>query len=230
MLKRPSCNLVSHVFLFLSLFDIDFPLELNNAEGAHKKALSELDQMRYQMVTMEQERLAMVAEVEAQIECALLSMQVELDEDDSDYESRPSSRLSSASGTHTPHTGGNRTPHRKHSDASRKGMRSYATDSTFVEYEEIIPVMYRPMNTVNVIEEEDEPPISPISPSKKKRFSFNATDEPGNNNNNHQDAMVAVDEGISEKSDRIAQKVLQIQKKVSRVPVLPLHNLTSSLA
>lgn len=177
--------------------------------------------MRQQMLVMEQERLEMVAEVEAQIERALLSMQVEMDDDDeSDYDSRPNSRMSSASGartpqtsgTRTPHSSGTRTPHRKHSDASRK--RSYTTESTLVDYDDIVPIMdrpERPTNIVNVIEEEDEPPISPISPSKKKRFS--ASEEP--ENNRHQDAMVAVDEGITEKSDRIAQKVLQIQKKVS---------------
>jgi hypothetical protein len=162
--------------------------------------------MREAMVKMEQERLEMVAEVEAQIERALQSMQVDL-EDDSDYESRPPSRLSSRSAS------GTRTPHRKHSDASRhKQLRSYGTDSTLVDYdlkEDNLPSIDRSTDTVIEEEEEEAPPrpISPISPSKKKRFSAEVREGP-------QDAMVAVDEGISEKSDRIAQKVLQIQRKV----------------
>ncbi|KAI6133068.1 AEX-3 domain-containing protein [Pisolithus croceorrhizus] len=46
-----------------------------------------------------------------------------------------------------------------------------------------------------------------VSPTRKKRFS--ATQE-----ETVQDGMTAVDEGISERSDRIAQKVLQIQQKL----------------
>jgi len=54
-----------------------------------------------------------------------------------------------------------------------------------------------------VIEEEDE---GAQSPTKKNRFSASGGDG--------QDGMTAVDEGISERSDRIAAKVLQIQQKV----------------
>jgi nicotinamide N-methyltransferase len=183
--------------------------ELTQAETAHQQALTELEQMREAMVKMEQERLEMVAEVEAQIERALLSMQVDMDDDESDYESRSGSRMSTRSGARTPHTGGARTPNRKHSDASYQGHRSHSgTESTLVDYENrepetIIPVVDR---STDIIEEEEEPPLSP----NKKRFS--AYEEIINT---HQDAMVAVDQGITEKSDRIAQKVLQIQKKVS---------------
>jgi hypothetical protein len=55
-----------------------------------------------------------------------------------------------------------------------------------------------------VIEEEDE---APQSPTKKNRFSASGVD-------GQQDGMTAVDEGISERSDRIAAKVLQIQQKL----------------
>lgn len=182
----------------------DPTLELNAAEGAHRDAITELEKMRDAMVKMEQERLEMVAEVEAQIERALQSMQVDLD-DDSDYESRPVSRMSSHSAS------GTRTPHRKHSDAARhKQLRSYGTESTLVDYDlkdDVLPSIDRPTDTV-IEEEEEETPPEPISPSKKKRFSATEVQE------GPQDAMVAVDEGISEKSDRIAQKVLQIQRKV----------------
>lgn len=44
----------------------------------------------------------------------------------------------------------------------------------------------------------------------KKRFSA----EGNRIDKNHQDAMGAVDMGISEKSDKIAQKVMEIQRKV----------------
>ena len=59
-------------------------------------------------------------------------------------------------------------------------------------------------STVQEVEEEEE---VPLSPSKKKRFSATQGDLP-------QDGMTAVDEGISQKSDKIAKKVLQIQRKV----------------
>ena len=60
----------------------------------------------------------------------------------------------------------------------------------------------------------------------KKRFSTegNGVDE------NHRDAMGTVDMGISEKSGKIAQKVLEIQRKVSSSMPLPgtLHAYLSS--
>jgi len=46
-----------------------------------------------------------------------------------------------------------------------------------------------------------------LVPSRKKRFSASDLDVP-------QDGMNAVDEGISRKSDKIAQKVLEIQQKL----------------
>jgi hypothetical protein len=59
-------------------------------------------------------------------------------------------------------------------------------------------------------EEDDETPQSP----KMKRFSASGGE-------GQQDGMSAVDEGISERSDRIALKVLQIQQKVESP--LPSH-------
>ena len=52
-------------------------------------------------------------------------------------------------------------------------------------------------------EEDDEAPQSP----KMKHFSASGGE-------GQQDGMLAMDKGISERSDRIAQKVLQIQQKV----------------
>jgi hypothetical protein len=152
------------------------------------------------MERMEQERAEMVAEVEAQIERALASMAVELD--DSDYgSSRPQSRLSNVSGSRS----------RRASDASKaRHLRSFGTESTLAEsYAEDIEAVEEEEETTETIvretstiaEDEEEPT------TKKKRFSASELEVP-------QDGMNAVDEGISQKSDKIAQKVLEIQQKV----------------
>lgn len=157
--------------------------------------------MRETMERMEQERAEMVAEVEAQIERALASMAVELD--DSDYgSSRPQSRLSNVSGTRS----------RRASDASKaRHLRSFGTESTLAEsYAEDIEAVEEEEETTETIlretstiaEDEEEEPTT-----KKKRFSASELEVP-------QDGMIAVDEGISQKSDKIAQKVLEIQQKV----------------
>jgi len=181
----------------------DLPVELRDTESAHKDAVVELERMRETMEKMEQERAEMVAEVEAQIERALESMAVGLDE--SDYESsRPHSRLSGKSGATS---AGTRS--RRPSDGARtRHLRSFATDSTLAETfeEENVPdsaSSTQAERKTDTIEEGDEEESS--SPKKKKRFS--ASGEPPDN-------MAAVDEGISQKSDKIAQKVLEIQSKV----------------
>ncbi len=145
---------------------------------------------------MEIERAEMVAEVEAQIERALASMAVDLDE--SDYvSSRPQSRLSTASGTRS----------RKQSDAAMKTkvLRSFSTESTLAEQREEGDAAKE-----HSAEEVDLQSSSPAP--RKKRFSASEVDLP-------QDGMNAVDEGISIKSDKIAQKVIEIQHKV-RQPLL----------
>jgi EEF1A N-terminal glycine/lysine methyltransferase len=165
----------------------------------------ELEKMKDTMEKMEEERAEMVAEVEAQIERALQSMAVDID--DSDYEdSRPTTPLSNASSSAV------RT--RKISNASRvtmKQLRSFSTESTLAESYgpggggTLSP---RAERSTGTIEEADED--QPVSSKKKKRFSATQEDLP-------QDGMMAVDEGISHKSDKIAQKVLEIQQKVCRV-------------
>lgn len=166
----------------------------------------ELDQMKETMDRMEQERAEMVAEVEAQIERALASMAVDFE---SDY-SRPGSRLSSAAGSIS----------RRPSDASagvkHRQLRSFGTESTLAEsYDDegagaqvTTHDVTSKIREATTIKEEDEGE-QPLTPSKKKRFS--ASDLDG-----QQDGMNAVDEGISFRSDKIAQKVLEIQQKVSR--------------
>ncbi|KAG5647987.1 hypothetical protein DXG03_007021 [Asterophora parasitica] len=179
--------------------------QLKDTEHAHKEAILELERMRDTMEKMEQERAEMVAEVEAQIERALASMAVDIDE--SDYaSSRPNSRLSSTSGP---------SRSRRTSDATKmRGLRSFGTESTLAEsYGEIesedhddtltqVQKLDRGTRPIPEVEEE-----SSMTPSKKKRFSASEVDMP-------QDGMNAVDEGISQKSDKIAQKVLEIEQKL----------------
>jgi len=168
----------------------------------------ELDQMKDTMDRMEQERAEMVAEVEAQIERALASMAVDFD---SDY-SRPGSRQSSAVGSVS----------RRPSDASggvkHRQLRSFGTESTLAEsYDDedtgaqvtSHDVTSKIREATTIKEDDEEEPEQPLTPSKKKRFS--ASDLEG-----QQDGMNAVDEGISLRSDKIAQKVFEIQQKVSR--------------
>ena len=157
----------------------------------------ELDRMKDTMDKMEQERAEMVAEVEAQIERALASMAVDID--DSDYgSSRPHSRLSNMSGTRS----------RRPSDAAKSRYhRSFGTESTLAEsYGDEIETLEESSTADKldrenaIIEEEDE---EEITLTRRKRFSAS-----------EMDGMNAVDEGISQKGDKIAQKVLEIQQKV----------------
>ena len=181
--------------------------ELRDTELAHKDATSELDRMRDTMEKMELERAEMVAEVEAQIERALASMAVGMD--DSDYgSSRSHSRLSNVSGSST--------SSRRPSDSSKsRYLRSFATESTLAEsYDEEIEdtpeadqTVTKPLSReTGTIVEGDEAETETTSP-KKKRFSASDMETA-------HDGMTAVDEGISQKSEKIAQKVLEIQHKV----------------
>jgi EEF1A N-terminal glycine/lysine methyltransferase len=157
-----------------------------------------MEKMRETMKRMEEERLQMVAEIEQSIELALVSMTVGFTE--SDYgDSRPSSRLSSFSGTRS----------RRTSDATR--MKSFGTDSTLAESYDEPKEDARGIHSSDTIEEEDEQEHSPLPNLNPKRFSASHSEMP-------QDAMAAVDEGISERSDKISQKVLEIQQKVCVAP------------
>ncbi|KII86432.1 hypothetical protein PLICRDRAFT_114330 [Plicaturopsis crispa FD-325 SS-3] len=177
--------------------------QLKETETAHQEAMRELQQMRENMEQMEAERADMVADVEAQIARALASMA--FDADDSDYiDSRPASRTSTRSAP------AGRSRHGSDAALGRRGPRSVGTDSTLTEsYDNLrgeitedgrIPKIDRETGTIAEDEEEE-----PLSPSRKKRFSASTLPT---------DGMNAVDEGISERSDKIALKVLQIQQKV----------------
>ncbi|KAJ3975339.1 DENN domain-containing protein [Lentinula raphanica] len=176
--------------------------QLKETELAHQEALSELGRMKETMETMELERADMIAEVEAQIERALASMAVGVD--DSDYGSRPSSRLSNASSA--PRS-------RRASDAAKsRHLRSFGTESTLAdsyEGDELGGPILAPTERANgtIQEEEETEDVTVVDLKKKKRFSASEVDAP-------QDGMVAVDQGITEKSDKIAQKVLEIQAKL----------------
>jgi EEF1A N-terminal glycine/lysine methyltransferase len=164
------------------------------------------------MEFMEQECTETVTEVEAQIEKALASMAVDIDDSDK-YDSRPGSRLASQSGGRLLRPSSRTFRSRRTSDACmRKQLRSFGTESTLVDAYDPVREDARAkldLSKEEVIEEEedDEAPQLP----KMKRFSASGGE-------GHQDRMSAVDEGISERSDRIAQKVLQIQQKVESPP------------
>ncbi|OCH96149.1 hypothetical protein OBBRIDRAFT_883404 [Obba rivulosa] len=173
--------------------------KLSETEQAHKDALDELEQMRQQMMKMEEERAEMIAEVEAQIERALESMAVDADE--SEYGgSRPSSRLSSRSAPST---------FRRGTDHRQRGLRSFSTDSTLADSFEgdLNDQFAKADRRTSTVPEEDEGVEELLAQPKKKRFSVDATELP-------QDGMSAMDEGISQKSDKIALKVMQIQRKL----------------
>ncbi|KNZ73437.1 DENN domain-containing protein [Termitomyces sp. J132] len=180
--------------------------QLKETESAHKEAILELERMRETMEKMEQERAEMVAEVEAQIERALASMAVDLDESDyasSRPSSRPNSRLSSTSRP---------SRSRQPSDAAMKTrlLRTFGTEETLTESYGEIEDEELSTNNVNTVTKTKEaiPEVDGrVTPNKKKRFSASEVDL-------LQDGMSAVDEGISFKSDKIAQKVLEIEKKV----------------
>ncbi|KAI0003680.1 hypothetical protein BJV74DRAFT_881520 [Russula compacta] len=182
--------------------------QLKETEAAHREALIELQNMHETMEIMEQERAEMVAEVEAQIEKALASMAVDIDDSD-EYDSRPGSRLSSRSGSRLSRPSSRASRSRRTSDAAmRKQLRSFGTESTLVgSYDTTREEAQAKLELAreDVIEEEEDE--VPSSPAKKKRFSASGGE-------GQQDGMTAVDEGISERSDRIAQKVLQIQQKL----------------
>ena len=196
---------------------------------AHRDAVAELEKMRDAMVRMEQERLEMVAEVEAQIERALASMQVEILSDVSEYSdgSRPNSRMSDLPTiARRPMSPGTPTTRSRRGSVTDKRLGSYGTESTLVDYDDDVRLNVGDRSTTVIEETEEEaeneerrkrPSIDNVQeiPDEdvtitKKRFSA----EGNGADKSHQDAMGAVDMGISEKSDKIAQKVMEIQRKV----------------
>ena len=209
--------------------NVSVPIELNEAEKAHRDAVGELEKMRDAMVRMEQERLEMVAEVEAQIERALASMQIDVTSDVSEYSdySRPNSRTSdNPTASRSPVAPGTPKSRSRKGSLVEKRLRSYGTESTLVDYDDDSRHHVADRSTTVIEEDEEEaeneerkkrPGVDEVQeiPDEdvtivKKRFSAEANRA----DKTHQDAMGAVDFGISEKSDKIAQKVMEIQRKV----------------
>ena len=186
-------------------------IELSETEAAHRAALDELENMRSTMEKMEEERAEMIAEVEAQIERALAHMAVDVD--DSDYGgSRPSSRMSSRSAPST---------YRRPSDSRSRPLRSFSTESTLAESFANGDDLVKTERVTNTVVEEEEELEEDAAAKEKKKKRFSAIDA-----DMHHDGMKAVDEGISQKSDKIAQKVLQIQRKVrASIPCSPLRHV-----
>jgi len=163
--------------------------ELRETESAHREALVELQKMRETMEFMEQECAEMVTEVEAQIEKALVSMAVDIDDSDK-YDSWPGSHLSSQSGGCLSRPS-SQTSHSRHtSDASmQKQLCSFSTESMLVDaYDPVREDAQARFDLLkeDVIEEEedDEAPQSP----KMKHFLASG-------GKGQQDRMSAVDKG-----------------------------------
>jgi nicotinamide N-methyltransferase len=157
--------------------------------------------MRQEMERMEEEREQMVAEVEAQIERALQSMTIE--DDDEMFQNGDSRPLSPR---FSPLSGGQRDLRSRSAPGSRRqsvsatfdrvGFRgSFATDTTAIEPP--LPPLDRTLLNG----------AAPTKPSAGEAGS----EKPSNFGNGNDDGL---DAGITEKSDKIAQKVLQIQQKV----------------
>lgn len=172
--------------------------------------------MRVEMEEMEVEREKMVEEVEAQIERALASMTLS-DHYESDYSQ--GSNLSRRSTMSQPNqrfggsrSGGGSRPGT--SSGAARPLRSFATASTLSGDPEQDETM--------VLEEEAEQQqlqqqraggpsrkhsISTNFSGRKRRFSNSGTDP-------NVDSLDAVDVGISQRIDTVAEKMMAIQHKV----------------
>jgi EEF1A N-terminal glycine/lysine methyltransferase len=89
-------NRMAHSFVTCAGSNTHLFTQLKETEAAHREALLELQRISETMEIMEQERVEMVAKVEAQIEKALASMAVDID-DPGEYNSQPGSCASSRS-------------------------------------------------------------------------------------------------------------------------------------
>jgi nicotinamide N-methyltransferase len=166
----------------------------------------ELEKLREDMERMEEERELMVAEVEAQIERALASMLVD-DEDNVIYrsQSRPtsrSSRIASPIGARSRSAPGSR----RHSFSAVDGLP--AVRDSFATVDTIL-AEHAQREKRSMAEEAIEEELSDHRPKEEKPRT-----ELSKKKSKHFDDIDPLDAGISEKSDRIAQKVLQIQQKV----------------
>jgi nicotinamide N-methyltransferase len=201
----------------------------------------ELERMREEMDEMERERSQMIAEVEAQIERALVSMAFSDNTSDAILSegagaslSRPNSALSS------------RASSRNDGNHGHHHLRSFATGTTLAENTDLVDshpggdeigARLSPITMVTVKEVDEEntldashstPSAEPLSEKALRRFSATRRES-------HTDILRGVDYGIVERTDAVAQKMLQIQQKVCFAPLalglegfilifLPLHS------
>ncbi|KZT61490.1 hypothetical protein CALCODRAFT_491314 [Calocera cornea HHB12733] len=206
-------------------------MRLSHVEHEHEDALMQLEQMRLNMEAMEREREQMVAEVEEQIERALASMSF----NDSMSETG-TSRTGSRAGSRASTPGSNTGKRMPRSFSTGTTLRDGVDEEDMVEHqigmngaeietgkrrlekieerdldeEEIdIKAEQRRIRKAREQQQYEEAADSDgsIPAAKKKRFS--ASRDQGT-----EDAMGAVDAGISEKSERISEKVNQIQMKL----------------
>ena len=182
-------------------------LELAQTEAQHKDAMIELERMREDMEEMERERSQMIAEVEAQIERALVSIAFsdnasDLGLSDPGTTSRPGSALSSR-------------PSSRADGEVSQNLRSFGTATTLADdgLADSHPIgdesnlTIGPMSTVKEVDEASDGVGEPLSEKALRRFSATRRES-------HLDGLNAVDNGISERSEAVAQKMLQIQAKV----------------
>jgi len=155
----------------------------------------ELERMRVNMDEMERERAQMVAEVEAQIEKALQSMAFSDGVSISDS-SRPGSVFSTR-------------PNSPSVNSVGRPVRSFGTASTLAGDEDV-----KSGDDKNLAEASEDitavHPTSdgePLTEVRLRKFSATHMDSTT-------DGLKGMDHGITEKSDQVAQKVLQIQQKL----------------
>lgn len=148
--------------------------------------------MRQAMEKVEEERAQLVAEVEAQIERALasMSMAVEMDESEEEIGSHRSASPRPRSDTGQSNVDEHSTP-----------VRPFSTDSTLAGTAETDEETRHSLES-SIIPEENDTVVSTTESNGQSTVDRS------------NDTMVAVDEGIHQNTDRIAQKVLQIQQKV----------------
>jgi len=163
---------------------------------------------------MEEERELMVAEVEAQIERALASMLVD-DEEGAMYrsQSRPTSRgsrMATPIAVRSRSAPGSRRASFTAADMAPPMMDSFAPGG-IAEHTHVLRES-RSMVEEAIEEERDEREKEEREKAAKDRKDQQK--ELSKKKSRNFEDMDPLDAGISEKSDRIAQKVLQIQQKV----------------
>ncbi|KAG8969069.1 hypothetical protein FRC05_001222 [Tulasnella sp. 425] len=186
---------------------------LVDTESKHKQAMVELERMKVEMEEMEEEREKMVQDVEAQIERALASMTLsdhyESDSQSSNFSMRSTGRI--GAGRSRP---GSANSHRP----GTRGLRSFATSSTLAVNamaDEDMERIGEGQDDTMVIEEEEGSGEGATArkastadlKQKKRRFSA-SSQEP------HLDGLNAVDVGISQRIDTVAEKMMAIQAKL----------------